>query len=622
VRHVAHGMLTQCHCPVSPVVLVRTRWLRAPRPNGCGRVRRLVAQLELMAVAFGRGVHASRSYHVRIGAVVRVLGPLEVVINGADVTPAAPKERALLALLALRGGQVVSADRLIEELWPELAADAARHVLQVRVAAIRKTLRAAGAAGIGYRSGGYVLDVGPDEIDEAPFRDLVDAGSRQMAANDAEAAAATLRAALNLWRGEPLADSRGSVTLDAEAIRLADARIGALEDRIDADLACGRHGLVVSELEALIAIHPLRERLWAQRVVALYRCGRQSEALRACATVRRLLAEELGIDPGAVLQALEAAVLSQSPDLDWHSHRTGEGLHAASTVRPTDTRPPVHYVRTADGVNIAYQISGNGPTDLIVIQGLPGHLDVWWDGWSGRLARALASFSRVIVYDKRGTGLSDRPPHSTAEEWMEDICAVLDAAGSTGAVVLGMSMGGAIGSLFAATHSERTHSLILYGAAPRYLRSDDYPIGTSLETHQRTRDYIESSWGTGALWGALCPSQRHNPSLRADYARFQRLAASPGAAAAWYWDLCQIDVREALPRIRARTLVLHTRGDHSDPVERARYMAERIPGARMVEFDSPDHLIWVNSAMDQLIEEIRDFVGVSGKQATERPHSI
>jgi pimeloyl-ACP methyl ester carboxylesterase len=104
-----------------------------------------------------------------------------------------------------------------------------------------------------------------------------------------------------------------------------------------------------------------------------------------------------------------------------------------------------------------------------VIQGLPGHLDVWWDGWSGRLARALASFSRVIVYDKRGGGLSDRPPHSNADQWMEDVRAVLDAAGSTEAVVLGMSMGGAIGVLFAARHPGRTRSLILYGAPARYL---------------------------------------------------------------------------------------------------------------------------------------------------------
>ena len=368
-----------------------------------------------------------------------------------------------------------------------------------------------------------------------------------MAAVNARAAAATLRLALDLWRGEPLADSRGTLTLDAEAIRLADARVGALEDRVDADLACGRHRLVVSELEGLVAIHPLRERLWTQWVVALYRCGRQSEALRACAEVRRLLAEELGVDPGPVLRATEGAILSHSADLDWPDQRIGEGPRSVSTLLPTDGRPPVRYVRTRDGVNLAYQVAGDGPTDLIVIQGLPGHLDVWWDGWSGHLARELASFSRLIVFDKRGTGLSDRPPHSNAEQWMEDTRAVLDAAGSTEAVVLGMSMGGAIGILFAATHPERTRSLILYGASARYLHSDDYPIGTPLENVEQTRSYVESNWGTGALFGALCPSAKHNPTLRADYARLQRLGASPGAAAAWLWDLAHMDVRDSVP---------------------------------------------------------------------------
>jgi pimeloyl-ACP methyl ester carboxylesterase len=254
-----------------------------------------------------------------------------------------------------------------------------------------------------------------------------------------------------------------------------------------------------------------------------------------------------------------------------------------------------------------------------VIQGLPGHLDVWWDGWSGHLARELASFSRLIVFDKRGTGLSDRPPHSNAEQWMEDTRAVLDAAGSTEAVVLGMSMGGTIGILFAATHPERTRSLILYGASARYLRSEDYPIGTPLEDVQQTRSFVESNWGTGALFGALCPSAKHNPTLRADYARLQRLAASPGAAAAWLWDLSHMDVRDALPRVKAPTLVLHARGDHTDPVERARYMAARIPNARMIELDSEDHLIWLTSALDRLIEEIRGFVEIGPTSSDANP---
>jgi pimeloyl-ACP methyl ester carboxylesterase len=150
--------------------------------------------------------------------------------------------------------------------------------------------------------------------------------------------------------------------------------------------------------------------------------------------------------------------------------------------------------------------------------------------------------------------------------------------------------------------------LILYGASARYRLSDDYPIGTRPELIERTCAEVEANWGTGVMFGALCPSAKNNGTLRADYARLQRLSASPGAAAAYLRDLTQMDVRDALPLITAPTLVVHARGDRTDPIARARYMAARIPGARMVELDSEDHLIWLTSALDRLIEEIQAFV--------------
>ena len=290
---------------------------------------------------------------------VRVLGPLEVLIDGVDVTPPAPKERALLGLLVVRRGRVVGADQLMEELWPTLAADRARRVLQVRVAALRKLLSTAGAAPLlELVAPGYRLAIADEDVDEYRFLELVERARSHAAAGDPTRASATLRDALGLWRGQPLADVQTCVSLEAEAARLNDERLDAIEDRIDADLACGRHQAVACELDALVATDALRERLWGQRVLSLYRCGRQSEALRACALVRSRLFEELGVEPGPALRALEAAVLEQRAELDWSAlpmAEPTEGLappssgarsdgHAESSRRAVASIPEIHYV--------------------------------------------------------------------------------------------------------------------------------------------------------------------------------------------------------------------------------------------------------------------------------------
>jgi DNA-binding SARP family transcriptional activator len=250
--------------------------------------------------------------------VFRVLGPLEAEVDGVAVTPTSAKERTLLAVLVMSGGRLVTADRLVEELWPELPADRGRRVLHVRIAALRKLLGRAGAEGLlESAASGYRLAIDPAMVDAGQFEALIERARDHSAAGEPAAAAASLREALALWRGEPLAGVDDCLLLEAEVARLRDARLGAVEDRIEADLACGRHDAVVSELEGLLAANPLRERLWSQRVLALYRCGRQAEALRACSAVRRSLVDELGVEPGPGLRALEQAVLEQRPELAW-----------------------------------------------------------------------------------------------------------------------------------------------------------------------------------------------------------------------------------------------------------------------------------------------------------------
>ena len=564
-----------------------------------------------------------------------MLGPLEVVINGVDVTPLAPKERALLALLVIRRGRVVGADRLMEELWPALAPDRARRVLQVRVAALRKLLGAADAASLlELVSPGYRLAIADEDVDEHRFFELVDQARGRAAAGDPAEASAMLRDALSLWRGKPLADVQACVRLEAEAARLGEARLGAIEDRIDADLACGRHPTVACELDALVVSHPLRERLWAQRILALYRCGRQAEALRACAEIRDRLHGELGVEPGPALRgardggpgaagragvvsapaahfALFAVVsvfaVAARPRIGWCA--TGPPRPGVSRRAAAPPIPKIHYAHTGDGVSLAYQVAGDGPLDLIIVPGYVSHLDTWWEAWSGRLVRRLASFSRVILFDKRGMGLSDRPPHIEIEQWVEDTGVVLDAVGSEQAALLGVTAGGLISILFAATYPDRVRALVLYGAFARQLRDeDDYPIGLRPEDVDAHVAHTEARWGSGVGLRLYCPSVSEDPVARDQLGRFQRASASPGAAASYLRVLAQIDVRHALPMVDAPTLVLHAERDRVIPVELARYMAERMPNATLVELDSADHLIWFADVLDVITDEIQDFL--------------
>ena len=216
----------------------------------------------------------------------RVLGPLEVVVDGIDITPRAPKERSLLALLVVRAGEVVSADQMIEELWPDLPAERARRVLWVRLAALRAALRRAGAeAALLSVPVGYRLAVDPAHVDAGRFRALVRRADAHRGRGDHVATADALRRALALWRGPPLADAQGSVTLEAEAARLDEARIEATEDWIAAELACGRHALIVDDVRRLVDEHPLRERLAVQLAACLERRGARAEAVRAFRTL-------------------------------------------------------------------------------------------------------------------------------------------------------------------------------------------------------------------------------------------------------------------------------------------------------------------------------------------------
>src|SRR5215213_2572258 len=249
-----------------------------------------------------------------------VLGPLEVIAESGQVPLGGQKQRVLLAVLLTRPGRVVSVDALVQGLWADDPPRSADKTLQSYVVHLRRALepgRSRGAAGtvLVTRDPGYLLRVAPGELDAARFAELVTRGRQLLAAGAVEAAAATLREGLGLWRGEAFEEFPQVDACTAEAARLAELRLGAIEERVEADLVLGRHRELLAELEGLTREHPLRERLWGQLLLCLYRCGRQAEALLAYQRARATLVEELGIEPGVELRRLHTAILAQDPGL-------------------------------------------------------------------------------------------------------------------------------------------------------------------------------------------------------------------------------------------------------------------------------------------------------------------
>jgi len=241
-----------------------------------------------------------------------ILGPLRVVDEDREIPLGAPKHRALLVLLLLRHGESVSVESLAEELWAGEPPATATKAVRVYVGELRKALGADVIATVG---GGYAIPLDGHETDVERFEGLATEGRRRLDEGDAEHAATMLREALALWRGPALADFRYDDFAQQELTRLDEARMAALEARIDADLALGREDELVAELQALVREYPLRERLRGQLMLALYRAGRQAEALDIYREGRRRLVEELGIEPGRTLRELERAILAQDESI-------------------------------------------------------------------------------------------------------------------------------------------------------------------------------------------------------------------------------------------------------------------------------------------------------------------
>jgi class 3 adenylate cyclase len=271
--------------------------------------------------------------------------------------------------------------------------------------------------------------------------------------------------------------------------------------------------------------------------------------------------------------------------------------------------PQTRYARSGD-LHIAYQVVGEGPRDLVYVPSWISQVEHYWEepAIAGYFDR-LASFSRLIIFDRRGSGLSDPVPRApTLEEQMDDVVAVMSAAGSERAAVFALLEGGAMAALFAATHPERTTALVLYEAQPRMSWAPDYEWAMPREEREAyVRNGGLDSWGDGSRLLVLSPSSAGNARLLDWYGRLERLAASPGTAAKLMMMNAEVDVRAVLPTIKVPTLVLHRTGDRMIDIRHSRYLAEHIPGAKLVELPGNDALAFGEEAAAEL-DEIEEFL--------------
>ncbi len=274
------------------------------------------------------------------------------------------------------------------------------------------------------------------------------------------------------------------------------------------------------------------------------------------------------------------------------------------------SRGPISYARSGD-VSIAHQVIGDGPRDLVLVPGWVSNLETSWE--QPDLAHALdrlASFTRLILFDKRGTGLSDRVPSDqlpSLETRMDDVRAVMDAVGSERAALFGWSEGGSMAILFAATYPDRTTALMGFGMFASRRWSAEYPWAPTTEQREEWLSLIEHDWGGEADLRRLAPSRADDERYREWYAGFMRRSASPGSAVVLGRMNTDIDVRAVLPTIRVPTLVMHRAGDHDANVEEGRYIAARIPGAKFVEFPGEDHSFWTQNG-DDVVDEVEEFL--------------
>ncbi len=524
---------------------------------------------------------------------VRVLGPIDIVDDlGQVVSLSARKERVLLATLVCRANRIVDVDLLVDVLWPEHPPRTARKTLQTYVLHLRRHL----GDRLEHHPDGYRLRLAPEEIDASTFEQAVSSARLQLLRGDAEAAASQLHDALSAWRGDAYNGVSDHGLVAVEAIRLHELRASAVEDEIDARLTAGDHRAAAAELESLVIAEPLRERLWTLLMRARFLDGRQADALRVFQQAREVLIEEVGLEPGPELRAMEAAVLD------------GDVERGAARV----TTPSTQYATTADGLRIGYWTRGIGPDEVVLCAEWTFNLDLLLELDEIRpFIDELCRTRRLTVIQRRGTGVSDREPAGLSDprECVADIEAVLDAVGCRGAAFVGWGHGGQVALAFAAAHPERVSRLAIINGYARLSASPEHPDGHPPTVIDAFLGFLGEVWGRPfPKVGILAPEMADDPKHIARYSRLERLTATPEEAVEIQRRALDFDVSDLLPEVRCPTLVVGLEHSVTLPANAAA-LARLLPDARLVILAG--HFIPTRDETTALTSAVVDFLATT-----------
>ena len=366
--------------------------------------------------------------------------------------------------------------------------------------------------------------------------------------------------------------------------------------------------MLVENRERIVTREEIVDQVWQGRAVS-------DAAISSRIKTARQLIGDTGKDQGFI-RTIHGRGLRFVAPVTASADEGGRG--AAPIGEPGEalaTHPVTKYARSGE-VHIAYQVFGDGPAELVLAPGFISQIDNYWDDpHFNRWLTALGRHARVAMFDKRGTGLSDQVPNLPGmDERMDDVRAVMDSVGFEKPAVMGISEGGSLASLFAATNPGRVSGLILYGSFARY--SSWFPNDAAL---QELFDYVESSWGTGNSVGNFAPSMVGDDEFRVWWGKFERLGATPRAVVDLMRMNKQIDISEILPSITVPTLVVHRAEDTLIDIEAGRFLATRISGARYLELPGEDHLPWVGDNAGQIIEAVGEFLaGLPAQGVSER----
>lgn len=507
---------------------------------------------------------------------IHLFGFPSASFDGRAVDLSLRKGLALLAYLADTRGPV-GRDLIASLLWPDADVEAARGRLRrtlhkIRVACAVDVIDAD-------RTSLSLASSFDAHVDTHAFAAACDAGD--------------LNEAVRLYGGDFL---DGLSIADCSAFEewaffrreaLRSRLVQALERLVERELARGEPRAAVAAATRLVGLDPLSETAQRHLIGAYLRAGDRAAAQRQYETCARLLQAELGVGPDAHTQALLAVPSAAEPAL---------GVRTRYAER--------------SGMHLAYQVVGSGPIDIVVVPGFVSHVErIWEEPRSRAVLMALSQMGRLILFDRRGVGLSDRvgaPP--TMEATAEDLATVMNAASSKKAVLIGASEGGPGCIHFAAKHPERLAGLILCGSLAKGSWTPDYPFVLTREQYDFWLRRLIRDWGGPAAIAIFAPSFVGDRQAEGWWAGLLRAASSPGAIKAVVEALRDTDVRPLLPHISTPTLILHRRGDRAVRIEAGRHLAEAIPGARLVELDGNDHWLWAGD-QQSVLEQIRVFLG-------------